>query len=147
MRLLEKATPRVKVFTIGKTEEGREMIAVAVASEGLMAKLDQNRARLAKLADPRTIKLDDAEADETRGGLDADLLHHRHDPLHRDRRADGAHGTGLPPGRGRQPLHQGTSANTSSRSSRRSSRWTAATAWWTSTSGTWRNPGQAVAAA
>src|SRR5436305_3048608 len=36
MRRLEKATPRVKVFTIGKTEEGREMIAVAVASEKLI---------------------------------------------------------------------------------------------------------------
>src|SRR5215475_9301324 len=33
MRLLERATPRVKVFSIGTTEEGREMIAVAVASE------------------------------------------------------------------------------------------------------------------
>src|SRR5882724_8158484 len=33
MRMLEKATPRVKVFSIGKSEEGREMIAVAVASE------------------------------------------------------------------------------------------------------------------
>ena len=32
MRLLEKASPRVKVFSIGKTEEGREMIAVAVSS-------------------------------------------------------------------------------------------------------------------
>ena len=31
MRLLAKSTPRVKVFTIGTTEEGREMIAVAVA--------------------------------------------------------------------------------------------------------------------
>jgi hypothetical protein len=29
MRMVEKATPRVKVFSIGKTEEGREMIAVA----------------------------------------------------------------------------------------------------------------------
>ena len=29
MRLLEKATPRVKVYSIGRTEEGREMIAVA----------------------------------------------------------------------------------------------------------------------
>src|SRR5579863_10223575 len=64
MRMLEKATPRVKVFTIGHTEEGREMIAVAVASEKLIASLDDNRARLAKLADPRTIKLDDAEADK-----------------------------------------------------------------------------------
>jgi Zinc carboxypeptidase len=63
MRLLEKATPRVKVFSIGKTEEGREMIAVAVASEQLLSKLDENRARLAKLADPRTIKLDDTEAE------------------------------------------------------------------------------------
>src|SRR5215510_10102798 len=63
MRMLEKATPRVKVFSIGTTEEGREMIAVAVASENLMAKLDENRARLAKLADPRLINMDDAEAD------------------------------------------------------------------------------------
>src|SRR6185503_16227191 len=35
----------------------------AVASENLLAKLEENRARLAKLADPRMIKLDDAEAD------------------------------------------------------------------------------------
>ena len=64
MRMLEKASPRVKVFSIGKTEEGREMIAVAVASEKLIAQLDENRARLAKLADPRTINMDDAEADK-----------------------------------------------------------------------------------
>jgi hypothetical protein len=63
MRALEKASPRVKVFSIGKTEEGREMIAVAIADAPLIAKLDENRARLAKLADPRSIKLDDAEAD------------------------------------------------------------------------------------
>src|SRR5689334_10768653 len=64
MRMLEKATPRVKVFSIGKTEEGREMIAVAVAAEKLIASLDENRARLAKLADPRTIQLNDAEAEK-----------------------------------------------------------------------------------
>jgi hypothetical protein len=63
MRLLAKATPRVKVFSIGTTEEGREMIAVAVASDQLMAKLDANKADLAKLADPRTIGMNDAEAD------------------------------------------------------------------------------------
>src|SRR5689334_11465369 len=60
MRLLEKATPRVKVVSIGTTEEGREMIAVAVSSEANMKNLEQNRQRLAKLADPRTIHLDDA---------------------------------------------------------------------------------------
>ncbi|MGB8472543.1 MAG: M14 family zinc carboxypeptidase [Candidatus Acidiferrum sp.] len=64
MRLLEKASPRVKVFSIGKTEEGREMIAVAISSPENLKNLDENRARLAKLADPRTIKLDDAEADK-----------------------------------------------------------------------------------
>jgi len=64
MRMLEQASPRVKVFSIGKTEEGREMIAVAVASERLIAALDDNRARLTKLADPRLIKLDDAEAEK-----------------------------------------------------------------------------------
>src|ERR671921_2912271 len=63
MRMLEKASPRVRVFSIGVTEEGREMISVAVASERLLAQLDENRARLAKLADPRTINLDDAQAD------------------------------------------------------------------------------------
>ncbi len=64
MRLLAKSTPRVKVYTIGTSEEGREMLAVAVASEALIAKLDQNRADLAKLADPRTIRMDDGLADE-----------------------------------------------------------------------------------
>src|SRR5579871_3032809 len=64
MRLLEKASPRVKVFSIGTTEEGREMIAVAVSSEENLKKLDENRARLAKLSDPRTIQLNDAEADK-----------------------------------------------------------------------------------
>ncbi len=63
MRLLEKSSPRVKVFSIGTTEEGREMIAVAVSSEDNLKKLEENRARLAKLADPRIIKLNDAEAD------------------------------------------------------------------------------------
>src|SRR5438876_612883 len=63
MRMLEKASPRVKVYSIGTTEEGREMIAVAIASESLLAKLDENRARLTKLADPRTISFDEAEAD------------------------------------------------------------------------------------
>jgi Zinc carboxypeptidase len=64
MRLVEKASQRVKVFSIGKSEEGREMIAVAVSSETNLAKLEENRARLAKLADPRTINLSDTEADK-----------------------------------------------------------------------------------
>src|SRR5262247_2662769 len=64
MRMLERATPRVKVYSIGTTEEGREMIAVAVASEKLLERLEENRARLVKLADPRTIGMNEAEADK-----------------------------------------------------------------------------------
>src|SRR5438552_13273688 len=62
MRMLEKTSPRVKVFSIGMTEEGRKMIAVAVSSPENLQNLEENRARLVKLADPRTIKLDDSEA-------------------------------------------------------------------------------------
>src|SRR5206468_10119138 len=63
MRTLERASPRVNVYSIGRTEEGREMIAVAVAAESLMAKLQENGQRLARLADPRTIGMNDAEAE------------------------------------------------------------------------------------
>src|SRR5258706_16204615 len=64
MPLVAEASPRVKVFSIGTTEEGREMIAVAVSSEENLKKLEENRAKLAKLADPRTLQLNDAEADK-----------------------------------------------------------------------------------
>lgn len=64
MRMLATASPRVKVVSIGTTEEGREMIAVAVGSERMIARLDENRAKLAKLADPRTIGMDDAAAEK-----------------------------------------------------------------------------------
>jgi hypothetical protein len=63
MRMLEASSPRVKVYSIGKSEEGREMIAVAISSPENIKNLEANRALLGKLADPRTIKLDDAEAD------------------------------------------------------------------------------------
>jgi hypothetical protein len=63
MRMLAQASPRVKVISIGHSEEGREMIAVAISSEENLAHLDENRARLAKLGDPRVIAMDDAAAD------------------------------------------------------------------------------------
>src|ERR1700722_13056878 len=61
-RLLEESSPRVKVFTIGHSEEGREMIAAAIADSKLLAGAKENDARLAQLADPRKIGLDDAKA-------------------------------------------------------------------------------------
>jgi hypothetical protein len=61
-RLLEKSSSRIKVVTIGHSEEGREMIAVAIADESLLKTQKTNDERLAKLADPRTIGLDDKKA-------------------------------------------------------------------------------------
>src|SRR5579872_5604191 len=61
-RLLEASSPRVKVFTIGRTEEGREMIAAAIADANLLAAAKENDARLAQLADPRKIDLEDTKA-------------------------------------------------------------------------------------
>ena len=61
-RLLAASSPRVKVVSIGRSEEGREMIAVAIADEALLNDQKANDARLAQLADPRTLDLDDARA-------------------------------------------------------------------------------------
>jgi len=54
-RLLAAATPRVKVFAIGHSEEGREMIAAAVGDASLLTHAKENGARLAQLADPRSL--------------------------------------------------------------------------------------------
>jgi hypothetical protein len=55
-RALAAATPRVKVETIGKSDEGRELIVVWVSSEENMKALQQNRDNLGKLADPRGLQ-------------------------------------------------------------------------------------------
>ena len=60
MRALSGATQRVKVFSIGNTEEGREMIVACISDEANLAKLERNKELMAKLADPR--KLDAAAA-------------------------------------------------------------------------------------
>src|SRR4051812_9735342 len=52
-RALEKATPRVKVEHIGTSDEGRELVVVWISSEENIRNMAQNRANLAKLADPR----------------------------------------------------------------------------------------------
>ena len=61
-RQLESASPRVKVFSIGHTEENREMVAVAIADPALLQGANENGERLAKLADPRTLGLEDNKA-------------------------------------------------------------------------------------
>ncbi|MFL6245420.1 MAG: M14 family zinc carboxypeptidase [Thermoanaerobaculia bacterium] len=62
MRALEAASPRVKVFSIGRSEEGREFIVVAVANEETIANLDRYRDITRRLADPRALSDADAQA-------------------------------------------------------------------------------------
>lgn len=50
---LDQASDRIKVWTIGKTEEGRDMIVLAVADEATIRDLDRYKAELKALTDPR----------------------------------------------------------------------------------------------
>ncbi len=54
-RELEKASPRVKTWGIGSSEEGRETLLVAISSEKNLARLARIKEVTAKLADPRKI--------------------------------------------------------------------------------------------
>ena len=59
-RALAAASPRVRVTTIGTSDEGRECVVVFVGSEESIANLDRYRGYLGQLADPRP--LTDAQA-------------------------------------------------------------------------------------
>jgi len=52
-RALAAASKRVKVFTAGQTDEGREQIITAIADEDTIRNLDTYKGYLARLADPR----------------------------------------------------------------------------------------------
>ncbi|HZQ94925.1 MAG TPA: M14 family zinc carboxypeptidase [Candidatus Sulfotelmatobacter sp.] len=52
-RALAAASPRVRVFTIGHSEEGREILMLAIADESGIRDLDRLKAATAALADPR----------------------------------------------------------------------------------------------
>ncbi len=53
MRAIADASPRATVWSIGETEEGREMILMAIADEATIAGLDGYKGYLAELTDPR----------------------------------------------------------------------------------------------
>ncbi|HEY7055189.1 MAG TPA: M14 family zinc carboxypeptidase [Vicinamibacterales bacterium] len=57
-RALATASPRVRVETIGKSDENRELVVVWVSSEENIRNLQQNRDNLAKIADPRGLSAD-----------------------------------------------------------------------------------------
>jgi hypothetical protein len=57
---LAKLSPRAKFWKLGKSEEGRDMVVLAIGSEESIRNLDKYRAELAALTDPR--KTSEAEA-------------------------------------------------------------------------------------
>jgi hypothetical protein len=59
---LDKASDRVILWEIGKTEEGRPMVALAVADEATIKSLDKYKQITAQLSDPR--KITEAQAKE-----------------------------------------------------------------------------------
>lgn len=61
-RALAAASPRVRVFSIGQTDEGRECLVVMIANEATLARIEDYRAALAKLADPRGLSEEQARA-------------------------------------------------------------------------------------
>ncbi|HEV7715282.1 MAG TPA: M14 family zinc carboxypeptidase, partial [Steroidobacteraceae bacterium] len=65
-RALAAASPRVRVFTIGRSEEGREILMLAIADEKGIQDLDRLKDATAALADPR--KTDPAAAERIIAG-------------------------------------------------------------------------------
>ncbi|MFL5579094.1 MAG: M14 family zinc carboxypeptidase [Gemmatimonadaceae bacterium] len=58
-RALAAASPRVKVFSLGTSDEGREEIVAAIADEAVLARLDDYKRMSARLADPRGLADDE----------------------------------------------------------------------------------------
>ena len=61
-RALAASSPRVRVFTIGRSEEGRDIMMLAIADESGIRDLDRLKAATAALADPR--RTDQAAAEK-----------------------------------------------------------------------------------
>src|SRR5262245_4002481 len=61
-RQLEKALPgRVRTMSIGKSEEGRDILIAFITSEQNLKNLEENRQNLRRLADPRGLPEVDAQ--------------------------------------------------------------------------------------
>ncbi len=60
-RALAKASSRVKVFSLGKSFEGREMIVAAIANKRTIARIDDYRQMTRQLADPRKTNREQAD--------------------------------------------------------------------------------------
>ena len=58
---MAQASPRVIIFSLGPTDEGKEMMTVAVSSEANLQRLPRLKEILSQLADPRQIDKATAE--------------------------------------------------------------------------------------
>jgi len=57
---LSKASPRARLWKIGQTEEGRDIVLLAIADETTIKQLDRYKDMLAQLGDPRKISEEQA---------------------------------------------------------------------------------------
>lgn len=62
LRAIDAASDRVRIAPFGRTHEGRELVQVVIASPENMARLDDVRARIGKLADPRGVDAGELDA-------------------------------------------------------------------------------------
>jgi len=60
-KALAAASPRVRLYTIGRSEEGRDIVLLAIADEAGIREIDRLKAATAALADPR--RTDQSAAD------------------------------------------------------------------------------------
>ena len=56
LRLLSDSSPRAKLTVYGKTYEGRELYILLVSSESNMARIDEIKTTIGKIADPRKME-------------------------------------------------------------------------------------------
>ena len=52
-RALAEASPRVELFSLGRSDEGREMLVAAIAEESVLRELDRHIANMMRLSDTR----------------------------------------------------------------------------------------------
>ena len=62
LREIEKTSPRISVISMGRSEEGREMVVAVISDEANMRRLGRLKEINALLGDPRKVKDSDADA-------------------------------------------------------------------------------------
>ena len=95
---LEKASPRVKLFRIGKSEEGRDMVALAIADEATIKQLDKYKQITAP--PDRSAQSERSGSQAIDRDRQADLLRDRQHPLARTGQPRDADRAGVPAGGG-----------------------------------------------